>query len=251
MTDYPYAGTSGWSGSETSRERAEREDADGTTSKRQRRALRWLDVSQARGMTWKDMAIRNGWHHGQASGVLSVLHKAGKIERLTERRDRCQVYVLPEYVNDRETVPHGRIKHREVAVIDAEHLHRQRRWSTQAFGPSKRTLGIIDHISKELKEIEADPTDVEEWVDVIILALDGAWRAGWEPQDIIDAIVAKQAKNEARTWPDWRKASEDKAIEHDRTGERPRSGICPSCRGEEPYHKPDCSRRGRILGGLR
>lgn len=31
---------------------------------------------------------------------------------------------------------------------------------------------------KELEEIEADPSDVVEWVDIMLLALDGTWRAG-------------------------------------------------------------------------
>lgn len=106
-----------------------------------------------------------------------------------------------------------------VHIIDADHLAHQREWSTQTFGPGSRTLGVLDHIRKELAEIEADPTDLAEWVDVIILAFDGAWRAGWEPQQIIDAIKAKQAKNEARKWPDWRTMSPDAAIEHDRTAE--------------------------------
>lgn len=101
--------------------------------------------------------------------------------------------------------------------IDAEHLTHQREWSLRTFGPGTRLLGVLDHIRKELKEIEADPADVSEWVDVIILAFDGAWRAGGEPQQIIDAIKAKQAKNEARTWPDWRTMSADAAIEHVRT----------------------------------
>ena len=103
------------------------------------------------------------------------------------------------------------------ASIDAEHLARQRQWSRETFGPGTRLLGVLDHIRKELAEIEADPTDLGEWVDVIILAFDGAWRAGWEPQQIIDAVKAKQARNEARVWPDWRGLSEDAAIEHDRT----------------------------------
>ena len=98
--------------------------------------------------------------------------------------------------------------------IDADHLAGQRAWSLATFGPGSRLLGVLDHIRKELKEIEDDPTDVAEWVDVIILAFDGAWRAGWEPQQIIDAIKAKQARNEARTWPDWRTVSPDAAIEH-------------------------------------
>lgn len=101
-----------------------------------------------------------------------------------------------------------------VLVIDALHLAHQRQWSERTFGPGRRTQGVLDHIRKELKEIEDDPDDLSEWVDVVILALDGAWRHGWEPQQIIDAIKAKQAKNEARTWPDWRTMSPDEAIEH-------------------------------------
>ena len=103
-------------------------------------------------------------------------------------------------------------------AIDAEHLEKQRDWSLRTFGPGSRLHGVLDHIRKELREIEDDPTDVGEWVDVIILAFDGAWRAGWEPQEIIDAIKAKQAKNEVRTWPDWRTMSQDEAIEHVREG---------------------------------
>lgn len=105
-------------------------------------------------------------------------------------------------------------------VIDAAHLAHQREWSRATFGPGTRTGGVIDHIRKELGEIEDDPSDLDEWVDVLILAFDGAWRAGWEPQQIIDAIKAKQARNEARVWPDWRTRSEDEAIEHDRSQER-------------------------------
>jgi hypothetical protein len=99
------------------------------------------------------------------------------------------------------------------AVIDATHLARQRAFSEQTFGPGRRTQGVIGHIRKELIEIEADPTDLSEWIDVVILGLDGAWRAGHAPQQIIDAIVAKQGTNEARVWPDWRTMG-DEAIEH-------------------------------------
>lgn len=102
----------------------------------------------------------------------------------------------------------------EPNVIDAAHLERQRQWSRETFGPGSHNNGIIDHIEKELKEIEAAPYDLEEWVDVIILSIDGAWRAGHEPQEIIDGIIAKQKKNESRRWPDWRSVPEGKAIEH-------------------------------------
>lgn len=97
-------------------------------------------------------------------------------------------------------------------AIDVAHLERQRQWSRATFGPSPRTLGVIEHIKEELEEIEAAPFDVEEWADVLILAFDGAWRAGHEPADIIAAVKAKQARNKNRTWPDWRHESTDHKI---------------------------------------
>lgn len=94
------------------------------------------------------------------------------------------------------------------------HLKRQRAFSRATFGPGHRTAGVIDHITSELAEISADPLDIFEWVDVILLALDGAWRTGFTPQQIAAALEAKQARNEERDWPDWRTADPDKAITH-------------------------------------
>lgn len=97
------------------------------------------------------------------------------------------------------------------------HLRRQRDFSRAAFGPSDRREGISDHIRKELEEIQAEPPGavaVGEWVDVILLALDGAWRTGASPEQIAEALEAKQTKNENRSWPDWRTAEPGKAIEH-------------------------------------
>lgn len=94
------------------------------------------------------------------------------------------------------------------------HLERQRQFSERTFGPGARTAGVCDHIRKELKEIEEAPADLEEWIDVVMLALDGAWRTGASSSAIAAALAAKLAKNEARTWPDWRTAEPGKAIEH-------------------------------------
>jgi hypothetical protein len=99
----PYAGTSGWSGSQTSQDRAVQDDTDGTTKGRQNVTLRLINASKTYGMTWKELADETGWHHGQASGVLSVLHKEGLIERLTERRGKCAVYIGLNSVNGRKT----------------------------------------------------------------------------------------------------------------------------------------------------
>jgi hypothetical protein len=108
------------------------------------------------------------------------------------------------------------------------HLARQAAFSLKTFGPGMRTAGVCDHIRKELLEIEADPLDLREWIDVVILALDGAWRCGGSPSQIIGGIVAKQTKNEGRNWPDWRTADPNKAIEHDRSGEGFRVGATTS-----------------------
>lgn len=90
----------------------------------------------------------------------------------------------------------------------------QRAWSAKTFGPGRRTLGIIDHIEAEIVEIKKDPTDVEEWIDIVILALDGAWRTGASPARIVEVLVDKMARNRARKWPDWRDFTEDQRIEH-------------------------------------
>lgn len=115
----------------------------------------------------------------------------------------------------------------------AAHLHRQREWSDRTFGPGPRAQGVVDHIRKELREIEADPADLKEWIDVVILALDGAWRSGATPQEIIAALVAKQTKNENRLWPDWRTAEPGKAIEHVRC----------DCEVDIDGHRFDCPLR--------
>jgi hypothetical protein len=100
-------------------------------------------------------------------------------------------------------------------VINFEkELEAQRNFSREAFGPYFRPKGIIDHIRKELFEIEADPFDVEEWIDVAILAFDGAMRSGRSPEEILIAYAAKQEKNRSRNWPDWKQSDPDKAIEH-------------------------------------
>ncbi len=104
----PYAGTSGWSGSSTSRARAEDADKSGVTSYRQSAALFALYQAGESGLTWKELGDAMGWHHGTASGVLSVMHKDGRIARLKESRSRCKVYVHGDFVAGREVEPHGR-----------------------------------------------------------------------------------------------------------------------------------------------
>lgn len=97
------------------------------------------------------------------------------------------------------------------------HIERQRWFSRYTFGPGARTDGILDHLAKEMLEITDAPNDLEEWIDVIILGIDGAWRAGYSPKQIATALAAKQIVNEGRKWPDWRASDTEKAIEHERS----------------------------------
>ena len=99
----PYAGTSGWRGSEASRDRAIEDDASGATTLRQRTSLYRVQTQGERGLTWKELGEIENWHAGQSSGSLSVLHKEGYIYRLKEKRNRCSVYVTEEFINGRET----------------------------------------------------------------------------------------------------------------------------------------------------
>jgi len=88
----------------------------------------------------------------------------------------------------------------------------QRTWSRLTFGEGRRTIGITKHIEKELAEIRAKPEDLEEWVDVIILAIDGYWRAGGKALDLARRLKEKQEMNFNRRWPD--PQPEDEATEH-------------------------------------
>lgn len=100
-----------------------------------------------------------------------------------------------------------------------QHLYEQKEFSENTFGPGIRTEGVTDHIRKELEEILKNPSDLMEWVDVMLLAFDGAWRSGHSPEEIVDTIKLKFEKNKNRKWPDWRTSDPNKAIEHDRCGE--------------------------------
>lgn len=97
-----------------------------------------------------------------------------------------------------------------------EYLYQQRTWSLKTFGPGYSIQRILDHMRKEIAEVESAPSSEQlgEWVDLILLAFDGAWRSGAGVSDICEAIQRKQQINESREWPDWRVADKDKAIEH-------------------------------------
>ena len=93
-----------------------------------------------------------------------------------------------------------------------EYIRRQREWSEKTFGLGRRTKGITDHIRSELLEVESTPDDPYEWVDIVILALDGAWRTGASLVEIRRLLWDKQKVNFERKFP--YPESEDHMSEH-------------------------------------
>ena len=92
MAEYvPYRGTAGWSGTDTSKERALYNLRTGKEYNNQQKALELLK-DNPNGLTWKEFGQIADIHHGTASGVLSVLHKSGAIIRSTRVRNGCKIY---------------------------------------------------------------------------------------------------------------------------------------------------------------
>ena len=93
----PYNGTAGWSGTETSKDRALYNLRTGKEYNNQQKALALLKEARANGLTWKELSEHTGMHHGTASGVLSVLHKSYAIIRSHRVRNGCKIYYSIEY----------------------------------------------------------------------------------------------------------------------------------------------------------
>ena len=89
----PYTNTAGWSGTDTSMARAVDNVTSGRELNNQEKTLTYIKNAGVFGVTWKELAIEMLWHHGNASGVLSVLHKEGEIARLRRTRGRCKIYI--------------------------------------------------------------------------------------------------------------------------------------------------------------
>lgn len=111
----PYNGTAGWSGTDTSEQRALDNLYSGRELNNQQIALAYLKSKGTNGATWKELATETGWHHGTSSGVLSVLHQSGAIVRTIKTRNRCKIYVhqnfkdqvmYEEYKRKQKLCPH-------------------------------------------------------------------------------------------------------------------------------------------------
>lgn len=91
------------------------------------------------------------------------------------------------------------------------YVERHKLWSEANIGLGLRTEGILAHIAKECEEIRAKPTDTEEWADIVILGLDGAWRSAQArmpeatgfgiAQAVAKAVYGKMRKVWQRRYP--------------------------------------------------
>ena len=84
-----------------------------------------LDQRGAEGMTWSEVSQALGIHHGAASALLSHMHREQQIARLAlDHREGSSVYVLPQYVAGRQTLPAKRsseLTHDLAAMVERLH----------------------------------------------------------------------------------------------------------------------------------
>jgi len=91
--------------------------------------------------------------------------------------------------------------HRVVKIIDlGRFIDDKAEWSRRTFGIEYNHRRILNHIRKELVEIEEDPSDPMEWVDVIFLALDGLSRQGLWGAQVVALMQDKHKINLGRTF---------------------------------------------------
>lgn len=92
-------------------------------------------------------------------------------------------------------------------------LGKHRDWTFDTAGPGLRTEGLLTHIAKESDEIRKDPTDRKEWIDIILLGMDGYYRTGGTHWTLIEDLIEKIEKILRRKWA---KVSGDQPMEHTR-----------------------------------
>jgi len=79
-------------------------------------------------------------------------------------------------------------------------VNRQRTWSTTQFGESVDLPRILNHITEATGDVEKEPARLHNWIDIVLLAMDGAWRAGHSPKEVVQAIQDVQVRNIMRDW---------------------------------------------------
>jgi hypothetical protein len=86
-------------------------------------------------------------------------------------------------------------------------------WSQKTFGSDleRDWTGPLNHLKKEIREIEDQPFDREEWADGLLLFLDAARRAGFNAAGLVLAAEYKLSININRIWGE---PNDDGSVEH-------------------------------------
>ena len=148
----PYRGTGGYVRRDTSQARAEEEVASGKLTERQTMVLALLRGAGEKGLTWFQLGKDLGLHHGQISGVLSNLHKDGRVFMLKDTREGSHPYVhgsiRDRFQDDQIYVAPVRTSINEIRdqlrrVVEAVELCRHRNFN---FYEVQNLLAVVDEI---------------------------------------------------------------------------------------------------------
>jgi hypothetical protein len=92
----------------------------------------------------------------------------------------------------------------------------QSEWSQRTFGADsvRGPVGALRHLQRECDEAIADPSDVIEFADCLILLLDATRRAGHTLDDLVSAAERKAEINRSRTWPSPPPVDDGRPLEH-------------------------------------
>lgn len=77
-------------------------------------------------------------------------------------------------------------------------LNKQRRWSFENHGNDEKTVAVLQTIYGEVVSTNGQPKDVNLWIRIIVLALEGALRQGFTPHEICEALEKKQIEYMAK-----------------------------------------------------
>lgn len=102
----------------------------------------------------------------------------------------------------------------------------QGRWSDTTFGLHNSPEGCIAHLAKEVKELAANPYDLTEQADCLMLLLDANRRSGFTADDLLAAAWDKLEVCRGR---EWAKPGADGSVEHVRHAGDPTLHWCIPC----------------------
>ena len=100
------------------------------------------------------------------------------------------------------------------------HLHAQRAWSLQTFGPGTAPdNSAFEQYANAALSGPSNDQDLTEIAGVLLVLLDGAMRAGHEPEAVAAALAETLRINQSRRWPSPGSVPEGEAVEHEEGGE--------------------------------